>query len=145
IYTLISHGTLKRGSPDWALNLPFTGAVAVEDYGDTEDWIAADLTAADKDRGQIRWPGDRDPALQAKQTISAAEFRARVKTALNKEGWDAPASAELSKLAEDGEITELLLAINKQIRNEILALLDRGLPGGAKLKPDTARRLRERD
>src|SRR5262249_53764876 len=46
---------------------------------------------------------------------------------------------------EDGEITELLLAINKQIRNEILALLDRGLPGGAKLKPDTARRLRERD
>src|SRR5262249_10394629 len=85
IYTLISHGALKRGSPDLELAIPFTGAVAVETYGDTYDWIAA-LPDSQKDRVQIRYPGATD--LQPKQTIPTAEVRRRVKEVLDEPGWE---------------------------------------------------------
>jgi preprotein translocase SecE subunit len=34
IFTLHNHGTLKRGSPNWELNIPFTGEVRIEEPGD---------------------------------------------------------------------------------------------------------------
>lgn len=34
IWTMLSHGTLRKGSPDWQLNVPFTGRVVVESQGD---------------------------------------------------------------------------------------------------------------
>ncbi|MGH7169732.1 MAG: preprotein translocase subunit SecE [Gemmataceae bacterium] len=34
IWTMLSHGTLRKGAPDWQLNVPFTGRVTVESTGD---------------------------------------------------------------------------------------------------------------
>jgi preprotein translocase SecE subunit len=34
IYTLLSHNTLRRGGPNWELNIPFSGVVLVEIPGD---------------------------------------------------------------------------------------------------------------
>ena len=42
IWTLLSHGTLRKGSPDWRLDIPFTGRVAVESRGDVSDKAFAD-------------------------------------------------------------------------------------------------------
>jgi preprotein translocase SecE subunit len=42
IWTLLSHGTLRKGDRDWALNLPFTGRVNVESKGD----VPADVFAS---------------------------------------------------------------------------------------------------
>lgn len=39
IWTLLSHNTLAKGSPDWQLSIPFTGRVAVENVGDAEKAI----------------------------------------------------------------------------------------------------------
>ncbi|HEY7307748.1 MAG TPA: preprotein translocase subunit SecE [Gemmataceae bacterium] len=41
IWTMLSHGTLRKGSPDWRLDIPFTGRVAVESTGD----VPADVLA----------------------------------------------------------------------------------------------------
>jgi preprotein translocase SecE subunit len=34
IWTMMSHGTLRRGPQDWQLNVPFTGQVTIESRGD---------------------------------------------------------------------------------------------------------------
>jgi preprotein translocase SecE subunit len=34
IWTMLAHGTLRKGAPDWQLNVPFTGKVLVESTGD---------------------------------------------------------------------------------------------------------------
>ena len=44
IWTLLSHNTLrKQGSPDWQLDIPFTGRVVVESRGDVSDKDFADV------------------------------------------------------------------------------------------------------
>src|SRR4029079_15862901 len=40
VYTLLHHNTLRRSGPDWAVNIPFTGAVAIEGMGDAEELLA---------------------------------------------------------------------------------------------------------
>ncbi len=37
IWTLLAHNTLRKGSPDWSLNVPFSGRVIVESRGDVPD------------------------------------------------------------------------------------------------------------
>ncbi len=37
IWTMLSHGTLRRGPQDWQLNVPFTGRVVLESRGDVVD------------------------------------------------------------------------------------------------------------
>src|SRR5262249_39307794 len=49
IYTLPSHGTLRRGSPDWQINIPFTGQVVVSSAGDA----AADLEKFRRTDGRL--------------------------------------------------------------------------------------------
>jgi preprotein translocase SecE subunit len=39
VYTLLSHGTLRKGSPDWQLDIPFTGQVVITYPGDAADTI----------------------------------------------------------------------------------------------------------
>lgn len=41
IWTMWSHGTLRKGETDWRLNVPFTGRVAVESKGDVSDDVLA--------------------------------------------------------------------------------------------------------
>lgn len=55
IWTLISHGTLKKGPANWELNYPFTAVVYVEDPGDVGDHL--------KDA-----PQERDPEAPATAT-----------------------------------------------------------------------------
>ncbi len=40
IWTLLAHGTLRKGSPDWQMNVPFTGRVIVDNAGDVSDELA---------------------------------------------------------------------------------------------------------
>jgi preprotein translocase SecE subunit len=42
IYTLISHGTLRKGPPDWQLNIPFTGRVTIDNPGDAGPYLEKD-------------------------------------------------------------------------------------------------------
>ncbi len=46
IWTLIGHGTLKKGTTDWVLNVPFTAKVAIESEGD----LGPALDTIDKNR-----------------------------------------------------------------------------------------------
>jgi preprotein translocase SecE subunit len=41
IWTMMSHGTLRKGPPDWQLNVPFTGRVTVESRGDVPPGVLA--------------------------------------------------------------------------------------------------------
>jgi preprotein translocase SecE subunit len=34
IWTMLSHGTLRKGAPDWQINVPFTGLVTLDSKGD---------------------------------------------------------------------------------------------------------------
>jgi preprotein translocase SecE subunit len=37
IWTMLAHNTLRKGAPDWQLNIPFTGGVIVESTGDVSE------------------------------------------------------------------------------------------------------------
>lgn len=37
IWTMLSHGSLRKGPQDWQLNVPFTGSVTLESRGDVSD------------------------------------------------------------------------------------------------------------
>jgi preprotein translocase SecE subunit len=37
IWTMLAHNTLRKGPPDWQLNIPFTGGVFVQSTGDVSD------------------------------------------------------------------------------------------------------------
>ena len=39
IWTLLMHNTLRKGPPDWRLNVPFTGRVTLESKGDVPDKV----------------------------------------------------------------------------------------------------------
>jgi preprotein translocase SecE subunit len=70
IWTMLSHGTLKKGSPDWALNIPFTAHVTVENVGDAE--------AAIKDKFHGWEPGiplvvDRSTLQEINRTIDPSK------------------------------------------------------------------------
>lgn len=41
IWTMLSHGTLRKGAPDWQLNVPFTGRVLVDSTGDVSPEVLA--------------------------------------------------------------------------------------------------------
>ena len=97
IYTMISHGTLRRGDPDLIVNIPFTGAVAVESVGDTEQFLK-ELPLADKDRVEIRSSGES--LLNPKQIVSFKVYHETVDDLLK----DKPElKAELDKAGKDGK------------------------------------------
>ena len=56
IYTMMSHNVLARTSPNWSLNMPFSGRVGIDSFGDTQRFIAA-LPADQKNDVRIVWPG----------------------------------------------------------------------------------------
>jgi preprotein translocase SecE subunit len=139
IYTLMSHGTLKRGSPNWELNTPFTGAVAIESIGDTRQWLEDDaiLPPRDKGRVEVRRPGDTD--LLPRQVVPVGAFEQKVNAILDRPQFPSPAK-EAIKAAEEKGVVELLLTINQQIYAEFEHLLSLNV-----FKGEAARRLREVD
>jgi preprotein translocase SecE subunit len=40
IWTLLAHNTLRKGPPDWQMNIPFTGRVAIQSAGDAKAELA---------------------------------------------------------------------------------------------------------
>jgi preprotein translocase SecE subunit len=103
IYTLISHGTLKKGAQDWQLNIPFTGSVVIDNPGDVGPFLPknADGSYASVDRYtlqsidnehadpkkfvKIYLPNDADK-YQVGDIVSREDFTAEVKRIKEKQG-----------------------------------------------------------
>ncbi|MFM7152283.1 MAG: preprotein translocase subunit SecE [Gemmataceae bacterium] len=108
IYTLISHNSLGRGAKDWGINIPFTGKMALESYGDTREFLAK-LPAEDKSQVVIRWPGADSTAFRADEVVSFADYKAAVDKAVR----DLPGAAEMLQGQDDP--SAYLLAVNERI------------------------------
>lgn len=92
IYTLISHNTLARGPKDWALNIPFTGQVAIDHFGDTQQFLA-DKT--DNPNVEIRWEGD-SKVLRRGEVVSFDTYRKEVEKLLQEKGLPSAPAADNS-------------------------------------------------
>jgi len=133
IWSLISHGTLKRGPADWQIDIPFTGTVAIESYGDTYDWLAGmevaglpGLPEAEKRKVEVltvnaHTPGSPTSAvlLEPKEVVPVATFRQAVKAVLAQHP-----SLDAKDIDPDGEIVGLLTKINEQINERIQQVLE---------------------
>jgi preprotein translocase SecE subunit len=106
IYTLISHNILGRGAPEWKINLPFTGVVAIESYGDMRGIIARSDAA--KNEVEIRWPGENTGFAKG-QHVRFDAYKAKVPEEVR---GDADATAALSEATEP---TAFLLAVNEKV------------------------------
>jgi preprotein translocase SecE subunit len=81
IYSLISHGSL-RGSPDWQVNVPFTGKVTVERPGDTDlakdavldRYAFRDANARVDPKAYVRIAEIGDSDLKKGAIVSKADF-----------------------------------------------------------------------
>ncbi len=78
IWTLLAHNTLRKGSPDWQLNIPFTGQVAVKSLGDAPKTALQDIFAK---KGIPDWEArfqegtlvvDRETLNEINQTVDPA-------------------------------------------------------------------------
>jgi len=78
IYTMVSHQVLSRGSPNWVIDVPFTGKVAVESFGDAREFIAA--LPADK-RGEVQIVAGNS-TLPTGRVVSFAAYKAAIEDAL---------------------------------------------------------------
>jgi len=96
IWTLISHGTLKKGAPDWQLNVPFTGRVVIEDPGD----VSSALQKGDVvTRSQFDEINEQfNPARMRKITL-AGQSNFQVGALVSTSEFE----AEVAKLKEAGE------------------------------------------
>jgi len=82
IWSLTTGRLLQHGPHDWALSIPFTGAVAVERMGDAREFVQT-LPASAKPEVQIKWAGnERDSNVHVDQVVSAEQYRKLVKEAL---------------------------------------------------------------
>jgi preprotein translocase SecE subunit len=142
IWTLVSHGTLRRGdSPDWALNIPFTGVVQAQSYGDAESAVAG-LPATDKKQVQVRWAGRASlTSLKVKDFLSPAAYRDKVNAVLADPAVGVPSDVQARlKAAESKDIVEFTLAVNQEIDRGLEQLLSSGL-----MLQDVRTRLRNQD
>ncbi|MFO0878285.1 MAG: preprotein translocase subunit SecE [Gemmataceae bacterium] len=118
IYTLISHHTLEKGPPNWGLNLPFSGKVAVQNFGDTLEFLGQDsaASAVGVSQVQIRWPGPEGSEFRAGQVVSFDRYRSAVERILKAETNSpslAPSWDELAKSAE--RPAAFIQAVGKQV------------------------------
>jgi preprotein translocase SecE subunit len=117
IYTMLTHQVLARSGADWSINLPFTGKVAVDSYGDTEDFLAK-LHPDKKREVQIVSAG-KGTGFRVGQIVSFAAYQAAVEAATKGENVTA-----FKEVATD-EPTRYLMAVSKNIfdpkMKEILA------------------------
>jgi len=141
IYTLISHNTLAKGfgknSPDWSMNIPFTGAMAINSYGDAEPFLT-EMPLSAKDRVSIRLPGKTN--LKPNEIVSFQTYKDKVAEVLTVEAADEDKQsvegsprpdAENSKkkelLAKDDPV-EHLEKVNKAIHDRMELLLGKKKP-----------------
>jgi preprotein translocase SecE subunit len=111
IYTLISHGTLRRGPSDWHVDLPGTGKTTLVSLGDTQEWLEKDVPASAKNTVQVSRRGETD--LPAGQTVSKARFEEKLKGVLTGEKFPADGRERIEK-AGARDVLEELQQINKE-------------------------------
>lgn len=113
IYTLVSHGTLRKTSPHWEINIPFTGKVVVENPGDVGEHLEGlDRVEVDVDKKKVSYPVASRYDLRTinekwadpKQYIklvdaNKAELRGKEDTLIPKAEFD----AEVTRLREEWE------------------------------------------
>jgi preprotein translocase SecE subunit len=133
IYTLISHGTLRKGSPDLLVHLPFTGKVVIESYGDTEPFIDG-LPAEAISRVEIRLPGDTK--LPPNRIVSFETYQKAVAGILA--DLKPELLAELEKSKDKPAL--YLRKVNEAIYEQMQKLLELRV-----FRDDAVRRLREID
>jgi preprotein translocase SecE subunit len=110
IYTLISHGTLRRGSPDWSIVIPFTGKVAVESFGDTEQFFV-ELPREAKEKVQVRSAGDS--SLQVGKTISINEYQQAIADVLKRNDFGADADSIRTSIEESAKNDDPVVYLKK--------------------------------
>jgi preprotein translocase SecE subunit len=121
VYTLISHGTLKRGARDWALDIPFTGWTTLETMGDAQSELAAP-TVAGQAKVEVRRAGDTK--LPQKQVIPQEKYVSGVKGVLASP--DFPTDEATAKMAEglrqkaEKDVAELVVGVNDAYRTAIV-------------------------
>jgi preprotein translocase SecE subunit len=78
IYTLISHGILKRGAPNWELNIPFTGKVTIEKAypANKEGKRIKDFSVRKEGSGFVVVDKDGNPVPDGKVVDPAGDARA---------------------------------------------------------------------
>jgi preprotein translocase SecE subunit len=138
IYTLVSHGTLRKGDPDLTVSIPFTGAVAIEGYGDTDKPPLREAYLADKDkeRVQVRLSGETN--LLPKKIVSFKEFATAVDGLLKDQPFPGGELDELKKA--ESEPLVYLEKLNELIYDRMKQLLDLHV-----FREDVVRRLNEID
>jgi preprotein translocase SecE subunit len=107
IYTLISHGTLRRGSPDWSIVIPFTGKVAVESFGDTEQFFVEE----EKTQVQVRAAGDSN--LEVGKIIPFSKYQQAVADFLKDHNFGADADAVRTSLDESAKNDDIVVYLKK--------------------------------
>ncbi len=156
IWTLISHGTLRKGSPDLTINIPFTGQVIIGSNGDAKDFLAQ-LPASAKTRVRILSPGST--TLQPRQIVRLNDYKSSVDAVLDanssaassleaskqeagslKPGTLESSDKEALKKAENEDVVVFLEKINDILYAKMKAMLKAGV-----FPEDSARRLREVD
>ncbi len=127
IYTLLSHNTLANGPRDLALNIPFTGKVALEGYGDMQPFLI-EVPESDKANVKILWggltwndttnkfgPGE----FTAGEVVSFTAYKAAVDSLIRSE----PTLNKYLPLVEINEPIRYVTEVNKQILGDRLSEL----------------------
>ncbi len=122
IYTLISHGTLRRGPADWHLDVPFTSKTALGSLGDTKEWLEKDVPASEKNTVQVRQRGATD--LQPGQVVSKPQFEKRLEGVLKGDKFPADVRERIENAGKK-DVAEELLQINKELYAAIVVGLGR--------------------
>jgi len=121
VWTLLSHGTLRRGYSDWSLSIPFLGQEAIDTIGDTQQWFAG-LPRESADRVVVRTRGASQ--LRPGEVISVERYREAVEKVLADKGAPAGLQKAVEKAAEQGTVP-LVLTVNNRILASIRSYLDK--------------------
>ncbi|MGL4553830.1 MAG: hypothetical protein ACRC33_21925, partial [Gemmataceae bacterium] len=142
VYTMLHHNTLRRVGPDWSVNVPFTGAVAVEAMGDAQELIKDKVPASAKNSVQIRYPGAKELRLSAGQLLSLDAFKTKFNHGLKEVGLAGERFEDTSGL----DPVDYVMKVNEFIYHEIEDLFEaKNDKGEPLLKADVVRRLRALD
>jgi len=124
IWTMVSHGVLRRMPDDWVLNIPFTGRVAVENFGDARRFVA-DVVKDEKLELEVRTPGET--SWSEKSQVSADEYRKAVLGIAKAHHLEGVLQINQFKVAEgvpdEKDVTALVLAVNQVILDRMEAIL----------------------
>jgi preprotein translocase SecE subunit len=108
VYTMMNNGFLRRMPERWALNIPFTGTVALESLGDAAPIIEG-LPPQVKDQLQLLIVGAGDPNLPERTVVSQKAYRDALYTRIDKApGLDAEAKEHLKTELAKKDITDIL-------------------------------------